>query len=158
MLIKLPDIWIAVINVLSWPVIMVTVSFLILKIDWQRFNPQEPMFKKRSWEREGSLYIKVFYVKKWKRLLPDGAAWFSGGFEKKRLVFRNADYFKRFAYEACRAETSHWISLGFIPIFFLYNPWWAGIIMSVFGLFLNIPCIIAQRYNRIQLIRLMHKV
>jgi glycosyl-4,4'-diaponeurosporenoate acyltransferase len=154
MFLKIPDIYIAVLNIISWPFIMVSVSYLILKVDWKKFNPESSLFKKRMFERDGRLYEKMFFVKKWKGLLPDGAAWFKGGFQKKNLKSREPEYLKRFAHESCRGEMSHLISLCFIPVFYIYNPLWAAIIMSICGLLANFPCIIVQRFNRIQLLRI----
>jgi hypothetical protein len=41
----------------------------------------------------------------------------------------------------------------FIPLFFLFNYWWGNIVIVVVVLFVNIPCGISQRYNRIRLLR-----
>jgi glycosyl-4,4'-diaponeurosporenoate acyltransferase len=42
-----------------------------------------------------------------------------------------------------------------MPIFFLWNVWWGGVIMVVYLLFANIPCILLQRYNRARLMRVI---
>jgi glycosyl-4,4'-diaponeurosporenoate acyltransferase len=36
-----------------------------------------------------------------------------------------------------------------LPLFFLWNPPWACLVMTTYALAANLPCILAQRYNRI---------
>ena len=46
-------------------------------------------------------------------------------------------------------------ALGCAPLFFLWNPWWADLIMLTYALMANLPCIFAQRYNRLRFQRLL---
>lgn len=59
--------------------------------------------------------------------------------------------------ETWRGELCHWAALASTPVFALWNPPWAILIMTLCGLLLNIPCILVQRYNRIRLRRLVEK-
>jgi len=43
----------------------------------------------------------------------------------------------------------------FVPIFFLWNPWWADLIIVIYAVAANVPCILAQRYNRLRFHRLL---
>jgi glycosyl-4,4'-diaponeurosporenoate acyltransferase len=101
-----------------------------------------------AWEREGKIYQKWFRVRQWKDRLPDGAAWFEGGVGKKHLPGRRADALSAFAREAWRGELCHWLVIAMTPVFFLWNPWWADVVMVMYALAANLPCVIAQRYNR----------
>jgi len=103
------------------------------------------------WERGGKTYRSALRIKKWKRLLPDGIGVFKGGFKKKHLENAGAAYLERCILETCRAEFTHWVILVLAPIFFVWNEWWIGLIMVAYGLATNVPCIIAQRYNRMRL-------
>jgi glycosyl-4,4'-diaponeurosporenoate acyltransferase len=123
----------------------------------KHFNPQAWGFRKRNWEKEGRVYQKIFCVKKWKGLLPEGAVLFAKGFRKKELKEKNENYFRIFITETCRAECAHWLTMVFSPLFFLWNPFWVGVGMIVYSLMVNLPCIIAQRYNRIRLERVLKK-
>ena len=67
------------------------------------------------------------------------------------------DYLRRFIRETWRGELCHWGALGCAPVFFLWNPWWADVIMVSYGLLANLPCILAQRYNRLRLRRLLSR-
>jgi len=38
--------------------------------------------------------------------------------------------------------------LGCLPIFSIWNPLWAGWVMVIYAIAANLPCILAQCYNR----------
>ncbi len=38
------------------------------------FDPQGWLYRTRRWERGGQVYDRVFLIRAWKRLLPDGSA------------------------------------------------------------------------------------
>jgi glycosyl-4,4'-diaponeurosporenoate acyltransferase len=120
-----------------------------MPVTW--FKPPEP----RAWERGGRLYEGVFGIKGWKGWLPDAARWFGGGFAKGTLAANHPDYLRRFVRETWRGELCHWAALGFAPVFFLWNPWWADLVMFGYALLANLPCIVVQRYNRLRLQRLL---
>ncbi|MCG8491787.1 MAG: hypothetical protein MI743_09255, partial [Sneathiellales bacterium] len=84
------------------------------------------------------------------KYLPDGSAMFKKGFRKKNLKSKDTKYIQQFILELCRAELAHWIVIMFSPIFFIWNYEWVGYIMILYALLVNIPCILAQRYNRIR--------
>ena len=72
----------------------------------------------------------------------------------KKLPGRNPAYVAQFLIETRRAEIAHWFMLGCLPIFFIWNPPWARWVMAVYALAANLPCICAQRYNRLVLNRI----
>lgn len=152
MLIQLPALWLVVVNVAAWLAIHLGVAWVGTKLPEHLFRPGDAWFRPRPWERRG-LYERAFRIRAWKDLLPDGAALFRKGFRKKRLMSRDPEYLERFARETCRGEAVHWVVLGSSPFFFLWNPWWAGLIMVAYGMVANVPCILAQRYNRLRLMR-----
>lgn len=89
-------------------------------------------------------------------MLPDGAVIFPRGFSKKRMQFpMDRDYLNVFTRETCRAEFTHWLTIGCTFLFLLWNTWWVGLIMFFYSIPVNLPCIIAQRYNRPRLMRLL---
>jgi glycosyl-4,4'-diaponeurosporenoate acyltransferase len=140
-----------VVNTLAWLLIHLGVAGLGTQIPSQRFNPASWLFRQRRWERGGRFYEKMFAIKTWKPLLPDGAALFKSGFRKKRIRERGADYLNRFSIETCRSEAVHWIVLGSSLLFFSWNSWGVGLAMVAYGMVANLPCILAQRYNRLRL-------
>ncbi len=155
MLIEAPVIWIIIIDFVLWFIIHMSVAYAATALPERYINVRASLYKERDWERGGLLYEKLFKIKKWKEILPDGSALFKKGFRKKRMNTRSREYFERFILETCRAEAAHWIVILFSPIFFIWNYWQAGIVMIIYAFFANLPCIMAQRYNRIRFRRLL---
>lgn len=139
-------------NILGWPVIQLGTSALLLRLPNRWFAPHPARGAPR--EREARLYRRWLAVRRWKSLLPDGAPWL-GGFPKSRLQRRDPAYLNRFLLETRRSECAHWCALAALPLFFLWNPLSASGIMTAYALAANLPCIVAQRYNRIALARLL---
>ena len=52
-------------------------------------------------------------------------------------------------------ELAHWAVIALAPLFFLWNPPWAGWVMVGYALLASAPFIVAQRYNRFRLRRLL---
>jgi glycosyl-4,4'-diaponeurosporenoate acyltransferase len=146
--------WAIVINITVWLVIHLGVGMSTPRLRPNLFNPQSWLYRQRTWERGGKTYKSLLKIKKWKRLLPDGVAVFKGGLRKKHLGKTDAACVQRYILETCRAEFTHWVILLFALIFFIWNEWWIGLIMVAYGLATNMPCIIAQRYNRMRLQRM----
>lgn len=140
-----------------WPIIMLGSSAFFYKLPSSFFKIDGVIFKERKLEFKGQLYEKVFFIKKWKHFLPDGAALFKNGFRKKNLKSFASNYLKQFVYESCRAEASHIPPIFLSLVFALYNKPSIVFIMFLFGLITNLPCIFAQRYNRIRLIKILNK-
>ena len=140
-------------NILFWLVVQLGAAAVGTRLAPKRFNPRNPGFRERSWERGGRLYERVFRVRVWKDLLPDGAAWFRGGFPKATLRQADPAYVERFIRETCRGEAVHWAVVLCGPLSLLWNPPWAGGVMLFYGLAANLPCILIQRYNRLRLRR-----
>ena len=143
-------IWIA--NILGWPLIHLAIAFVFLRLPAQRFARDSWLTVPRGWEQNGRVYRNWLAIRQWKRVLPDGAPWL-GGMAKKRLQAHDASYLAQYLLETRRAEWAHWCMLGLLPVFFLWNPPWARTIMTAYALAANLPCILAQRYNRIILNR-----
>lgn len=146
--------WVWVVNLLGWPVIHLSIASIFLCLPSTWFKTDRWLTAPHRWERRGLLYRDRFAVRSWKALLPDGAPWL-GGLARKKLRSRDPAYLSRFLLETRRAELAHWCMLACLPLFFLWNPPWACGVMSLYALAANLPCIVAQRYNRIVLARLV---
>ncbi len=152
MLIHLSIPWLIAVNVVAWPVFHLGIAWLATRVPTHWFDPSSPLYRIRPWERGGSVYERMG-VRRWKKWLPDGAAWFRGGFPKRALASADAEYRRRFLIETCRGEWAHWMQILSAALFFLWNPWSLGLVMVAYALAANMPCIIAQRFNRIRLAR-----
>ena len=147
----IPVIWAA--NVLGWPILHIAIGFIAIRVPSHSFAHDTWLTTPRPWEQDGYLYRDWFAIRRWKFLLPDGAPWL-GGFAKKKLLSRNSACIALFLIETRRAEIAHWLMLCCLPIFFIWNPAWARWVMFFYALAANLPCIVAQRYNRLVLNRI----
>lgn len=151
MLIELPIGWIVALNVGGWLAIQMGLAWAFTRMPVAWFNPGTAF----AWERGGRFYESVLGIKLWKDRLPDAAGWFGGGFAKSTLAGKKADYLGRFVRETWRGELCHWCPVACAPVFFLWNPWWGDLIIVGYALAANLPCILAQRYNRARFQRVL---
>ena len=142
MLLELPPLAIGLLNALGLPALQLGLARLFheLPVAWFEGNPAST--GRLSASRRSRL------LRRWKRWLPDGAAWFAGGFPKARLRSRDPAYLRRFLAETRRGEVCHWCFLALTPLFFLWNPPWACGVIVLYALAANLPCIAVQRFNR----------
>lgn len=157
MLVELPLVWLAIVNVAAWPLLHMAAAWGGTQLPVAWFRPGQWLYRERAWERDGRVYERLFRIRRWKGRLPDGAALFKKGFRKKSLQAADAGYLGRFIQETCRGEAVHWGVLACSLLFFLWNPWWVGLIMVAYAVLANMPCIVAQRFNRIRLTRLVSR-
>ena len=141
-------------NLLGWPVIQITLARLFLLLPDARFAQDSWVTRERPFEGGGRLYRQQLFLQHWKELLPDGASWL-GGRSKKNVASRNQWELSIFAIETRRAEIAHWCMLLCTPVFYLWNPPWACIVMTLYGALANLPCIFVQRANRIKVSRIL---
>ncbi|HEX5789793.1 MAG TPA: hypothetical protein VFY13_01515, partial [Luteolibacter sp.] len=141
--IELPLFWTVVLNVGLWPLIQIVLAWAFIRMPQAWFDPP------RSPEG-AACYEKYLGIRHWKKLLPDGARWLGGGFAKAEMKSTDPAYLRRFIIETWRGELCHYCALLFVPLFFLWNPWWADLIMVGYAVIANCPCILVQRYNRIR--------
>jgi len=154
----LPIAWTVALNIIPWLVIHMGVSYVVTRLPASRFRPECWLYVPRSWEAGGRLYERLFRIKAWKGLLPDAAPWFAGGFAKQSLQSLDRAYLQRFVRETCRGELAHWITMLCAPVFFLWNPAWACLVITAYALGANVPCILAQRYNRIRFAKVLRRM
>jgi len=153
MLVEFPMWLIATTNIIAWPVIQLTLAWTFTRMPTHWFSAP----RSRAFENNGKFYEQSFSIKSWKDQLPDAASWFSGGFAKAHLKTRDQDHIKRFIQETWRGELCHWSALAFIPLFFLFNPWWGDLIIVAYAILANLPCILVQRYNRARLLQMLKR-
>jgi glycosyl-4,4'-diaponeurosporenoate acyltransferase len=147
--------WLLVIDILAWLVINLSVAGIISRMSPDSFDPGTWLYREQAWEKQSRWYARFFKIKRWKGWLPDGAEVSRKAFKKKHLQSADSTYIRIFIQETCRAEILHWVIfvLGFV--FFIWNPWYVGMIMIFYAAISNLPCVLTQRYNRIRLKRLL---
>jgi glycosyl-4,4'-diaponeurosporenoate acyltransferase len=147
-LIFLPDGWTVLICFLLWPIIQVAISWCCLKIPDRCYRADGFWFRTHPWEKGGLVYQTLFRVRVWKERLPDGGKAFRNGFQKKRLLDTSPAHIEKFLVESCRAELAHWLAILPFWIFGFIAPPIIIPMMLAYALIINVPCIIAQRFNR----------
>jgi glycosyl-4,4'-diaponeurosporenoate acyltransferase len=140
-------------NVCGWLLIQLSIAWGITRLSPQRFTKSGPI--DRVTRSEVDFYHRWLRVRRWKAMLPDGARWVGGKFPRKRIEARDAIYLSRLVAETRRGEFAHWIMVACCPIFFLWNPVWVWPVMAFYAAAANLPCIVAQRYNRATACRLL---
>lgn len=134
------------INSVSWLVLQLSIAAAVTRISAQRFVNDNALYHVRSWEVK--FYRRWLRIRRWKRLLPDGASWVGGRFSKKRLETSDPAYLRQFSLESRRGEAAHWLMFFCFPLFCFWNPPWAWLIIAFYAAAANLPCIFVQRYNR----------
>jgi glycosyl-4,4'-diaponeurosporenoate acyltransferase len=143
-------------NFALWFLIHYTAGYLGAKLPAHRFARDGGFFRTLPWEQDGTIYQRLFKVKKWKGRLPDAGNAFGQNARKHRLAASDPVYLEKFILETRRAEWTHWIQIFPVPVFFLFNDWKVGIFMIFYALCVNLPCMMIQRYNRPRLQRILN--
>lgn len=155
----LSDTWTILLCFLVWLCLQTGFAFFCLFLPNRYFAPDGLIFRSHCWEKEGQIYEKLFNVKRWKHLLPDGGmVWKKRGFRKKKLESFSKDSLNRFLIESSRGEMTHWLPIFFFWIFWLFTPPMVPWIMLIYALLANMPCIIVQRYNRPRVQRVLNNL
>ena len=155
-LIELPDLWTLALCFAVWPVLQVTAALLCLLLPDRFYSPDSFLFRLHRWEDGGRFYERLFHVKRWKHLLPDGAAaWKTRGYQKKHIDDFSAKNLKRFLVESARGELTHWLAILPFWVFGFFVPPAVVALMLLYALAVNMPCIIVQRYNRPRIKRML---
>jgi len=148
-LIFLPTGWNLVLCFVLWIAISLSASYLCMYIPDKFLNPHSFLFRTRKFEKDGQFYQDLFRVRQWKQRLPDGGAlWKKKGYKKKQLENYSKENLERFLVESCRAELTHWLVILPFWVFGFFLPAASVWFMLLYALVANLPCIIAQRYNR----------
>ena len=132
-----------------WGTVPMLLAYLCLQIPDRFFEPSRFLWRTHRFEHNGRLYERVFQIRRWKHRLPDGGGvWKKNSYKKRTLADYSEANLHKFLIETSRGELIHW--LGILPfwVFGLFAPPVVIWIMLVYALVVNLPCILAQRYNR----------
>jgi len=156
MWIELPNIWIAVINTLGIPAAHLIIAWLSTRLPQKLFRKSR---EETSNQRPLQQFVleRIFLVRKWKNRLPDAAPMF-GGFPKASLASKDPRYLQEFIAETRRGEFSHWLQMLVIPIFILWTPWPGNLIILVWSVISNLPCLLNLRHIRQRMRNLLHRL
>lgn len=158
-IIFLPGVWMLLLCFLLWPIFQLSAVFLCLNLPDRFFLPDGFFFRSHPFEKGGRIYDVLFRVSRWKHLLPDGGSlWKKRGYKKKHLESCSEANLNRFLIESARGEMSHWLAIFPFWVFGLFTPPIVPWMMLAYALAVNLPCIIAQRYNRPRVKNLLNRI
>ena len=142
-----------------WPILQIGAALICLYLPNRLLSSDNFIFRSRNFEKEGELYENYFKVRRWKHLLPDGGTILKKhAFRKKKLDSFSKDHLNRFLIESARGELTHWLAIIPFWVFGFFAPAQVILYMFIYALLVNLPCIIAQRYNRPRVQRLLRKM
>lgn len=153
-MIELPKWAMVVLDVAVWGGWSAIVGYIAHRRPATAFADDSWLYRLRAVERGGRLYERLG-IKRWKDRLPEAGALFTGGFSKRTVRTRDREVLERFVVETRRAEWTHWVIMLITPVFLVWNWWWVELLMVVYALAANLPCLLVQRYNRARLTRLL---
>ena len=154
-LVPLSDGWAALVGGVMWAVLGTATGYVMHRLPVGRFDHDNVLTRLRPREADGRVYERRLAIRRWKRWLPEGGDVFEGGFNKSTLGRRDSSNLQRFVAETRRAEMTHWVTMFYGPLFWLWSSWWMGGVMVAFGVVANVPCLVTQRYNRARLLRVL---
>jgi glycosyl-4,4'-diaponeurosporenoate acyltransferase len=77
---------------------------------------------------------------------------------KRHLPAYDVEGLRLFVRETRRAELGHWWALCCGPVFVLWNPPVAAALLVGYGVVVNLPFIVIQRYNRFRTQALLERI
>lgn len=141
-----------------WPLFQIAAAVICIKLPDRFFLHSSFFYRSHHWEKSGEIYQQWFKVHWWKKFLPDAGALIKDGFKKKSLESFSKSNLDQFLLESCRAEMTHWLAILPFWVFGLFAPIKVIFLMLIYALAVNMPCIIAQRYNRPRIIRVSERM
>ena len=137
-----------VVDVVAWGVFHAATGYAAYRLDDERLSRDGWLLRPRGFESGGRWYRRRLRIHRWKDRLPEAGDLFRGGVSKRHLPSYDVAGLELFVRETRRAELAHWWAMGFGPVFVLWNPPLAAGLLVGYGVVVNLPFILIQRYNR----------
>ena len=147
-----------VVDVLAWGFFHAATGYAAHRLGDQRLAQDGPVLRLRAFEAGGRWYRRRLRIHRWKDRLPEAGAVFEGGISKRELPARDVEGLRTFVRETRRAELTHWWAMACSPLFVLWNPPLAAALLVAYGVLVNVPFIVIQRYNRSRTLPLLDRL
>lgn len=142
--------WLTVlVDVLAWGVFHAATGYAAHRLSDRRLARDGWLLRPRRLET-AARYRRWLRINRWKDKLPEAGALFSDGVSKRRLPGHEIGGLPLFVRETRRAELGHWWAMACGPLFVLWNPPLAAGLLVAYGVLVNLPFILIQRYNRLR--------
>ena len=146
-----------VVDIVAWGVFHSATGYAAYRLDEDRLSHDGWLLRPRRFETAGRWYRRWLRVHRWKDKVPEAGNLFRGGISKRHLPGRDAAGLQVFIRETRRAELAHWWAMGCGPVFVLWNPPLASVLLVAYGVLVNLPFIAIQRYNRFRIQTLIER-
>lgn len=138
-------------DIVAWGAFHSLTGYAAYRLDDGRLTRDGWLLRERSFEDAGRWYRRRLHIHRWKDKLPDAGDLFRGGMSKRELPGHELAGLELFARETRRAELAHWWAMACGPVFALWNPPLATALLVTYGVAVNLPFIVIQRYNRFRI-------
>jgi glycosyl-4,4'-diaponeurosporenoate acyltransferase len=146
------------VDVIAWGVFHSATGYAAYRLDESRLSRDGWLLRPRRFETAGRWYRRWLRVHRWKDKMPEAGNLFRGGLSKRHLPGRDVAALQLFVRETRRAELTHWWAMWCGPIFILWNPPLAAALLVLYGVLVNLPFIVIQRYNRFRILALTERL
>jgi glycosyl-4,4'-diaponeurosporenoate acyltransferase len=146
------------VDVVAWGAFHSLTGYAAHRLDADRLSRDGWLLRPRPFETGGRWYRRRLQVHRWKDNLPEAGGLFRGGMSKRHLPGRDVASLQLFVRETRRAELAHWWAMWCGPIFVLWNPPLAAGLLVAYGVLVNLPFVVIQRYNRFRLQTLIERL
>lgn len=151
---QLPLWLIGLLDVVAWGFFHAVTGYAAHRLPARHLTRDRGPLRLRSFE-DAQGYRRLLRIHRWKDRLPEAGALFAGGVSKRELGALDEDGLEAFARETRRAELGHLAAMACSPFFLLWNPPVASVLLVAYGVLVNAPFILIQRYNRLRIDRLL---
>jgi glycosyl-4,4'-diaponeurosporenoate acyltransferase len=137
-----------VVDVIAWGAFHSATGYAAHRLGENRLGRDGWLLRPRPFETAGLWYRRRLRIDRWKDQVPEAGALFPGGMSKRHLPAYDVSGLRLFVRETRRAELAHWWAMACGPVFVLWNPPLAAGLLVTYGVAVNLPFIVIQRYNR----------
>lgn len=146
-----------VVDIAAWGAFHTLTGYAAHRLSDERLSRDGWLLRQRSFEDGGRWYRRRLRIHRWKDRLPEAGALFAGGMSKRQLPAFDTAGLELFARETRRAELAHWWCLLCGPLFAFWNPPLATALLIAYGIGVNLPFVMIQRYNRFRIEALLER-
>lgn len=151
--------WLTIlVDVAAWGAFHTISGYAAYRLGDDRLGRDGWLLRPRAFEARGTWYRQRLRIHRWKDRVPEAGGLFRGGVSKRRLPARDRAGLELFVRETRRAELAHWWCLACGPVFVLWNPPLASALLVTYGVAVNLPFVLIQRYNRFRTQGLIDKL
>ena len=153
----MPQTLTVIVDIAAWGAFHALTGYAAHRLGDERLARDGGLLRLRSFEAGGRWYRDRLRIHRWKDRLPEAGALFAGGMSKRQLPALDTAGLQLFARETRRAELAHWWAMLCGPLFALWNPPLATALLVTYGVLVNLPFIVIQRYNRARIEALLER-